>query len=33
MGERDRAIEYWHQVLKLDPGNATAARQIAKLDG
>ncbi len=33
MGERDKAVEYWRQVLKLDPGNATAARQIAKLDG
>lgn len=30
-GDIDRAREYWHQVLKIDPGNSTAARQLAKL--
>ena len=30
-GDIQRAREYWHEVLKIDPGNATAARQLAKL--
>ena len=30
-GDIRRARAYWHQVLKIDPGNATAARQLAKL--
>jgi tetratricopeptide (TPR) repeat protein len=30
-GDTQLARKYWHEVLKLDPGNATAARQLAKL--
>jgi tetratricopeptide (TPR) repeat protein len=29
-GDRERALKYWHQVLKIDPGNATARRAIAQ---
>jgi len=31
LGDVGHAREYWHEVLKIDPGNATAARQLAKL--
>jgi tetratricopeptide (TPR) repeat protein len=30
-GNRELARKYWHEVLKIDPGNATAARQLAIL--
>ncbi|MBV8459451.1 MAG: tetratricopeptide repeat protein [Candidatus Eremiobacteraeota bacterium] len=30
-GDTQLARKYWHEVLKIDPGNATAARQLAKL--
>lgn len=29
-GDRRLALKYWHQVLKIDPGNATARRAIAE---
>lgn len=29
-GDRRLALKYWHQVLKIDPGNATARRAIAQ---
>jgi len=29
-GDRQLALKYWHQVLKIDPGNATARRAIAQ---
>jgi tetratricopeptide (TPR) repeat protein len=33
LGDVGHARAYWHEVLKIDPGNATAARQLAKLSG
>jgi len=30
-GDTQLARKYWHEVLKIDPGNATAARQLARL--
>jgi len=32
-GEPELARKYWHEVLRIDPGNATAARELAKLSG
>ncbi len=30
-GDVEQARKYWHQVLRIDPGNATAARELAIL--
>jgi tetratricopeptide (TPR) repeat protein len=32
-GELARALRYWHEVLRIDPGNAVAHRQIARYGG
>jgi tetratricopeptide (TPR) repeat protein len=32
-GNRAQAIEYWHHVLTIDPGNATARRMLGQLGG
>jgi tetratricopeptide (TPR) repeat protein len=32
-GNRSSAIEYWHRVLTIDPGNATARRMLNQLGG
>lgn len=31
-GNVELARKYWHEVLRIDPGNATAARELAKLE-
>ena len=32
-GDTPRALRYWRQVLRIDPGNAVARRQLAHLGG
>lgn len=32
-GNSALAVKYWHQVLTIDPGNATARRMLAQLGG
>jgi tetratricopeptide (TPR) repeat protein len=32
-GDRASAVQYWHRVLTIDPGNATARRMLGQLGG